>query len=214
MGALDAFVRLYDTRVLSLKSTSRDLCSHGDPSCLAHFSPGHISNPRTKKARRAFNTLATTFVAFSPDGEELLVNLSGEHIYLYDTTHFREASRYSFDKTDPSSVPRLQSRSNAHIPPSSHGTRESVRRRLTMPFCHSHQSTVVSAASTDQSRISHQVIRLKEEGDRLYREEKLSSAIQRYSSAVLLCPTWHILYCSRAQVLNSRKWLVYQVYSM
>lgn len=196
VGALDAFVRLYDTRILTLKRSSRDTSHSADPSCLAHFAPGHISSPRTKKARRAFNTLATTFVSFSPDGKELLVNLSGEHIYLYDTTHFREALRYSFDSDDPSSIPKLHS--NIHSP-QSHVTRENIHRMLTVPFC---QSTQASTAPSEET------VRLKKQGDLLYQEGKLGPAIQKYSCAIQLCPTWHVLYSCRALVLSHRKWSV------
>ncbi len=205
VGALDAFVRLYDTRILTLKCTSRDVSHQADPSCLAHFSPGHISSPQMKRTRRAFNNLATTFVTFSPDGRELLVNLSGEHIYLYDTTNFQEALKYTFEKTDPDSIPELQSSSKPPIPSNSHShsTSESVHRLLTMPLCESRQTSQTGQA---QSSPSEEVLMLKEEGDVLYKEGKLSAAIEKYSSAIMLCPTWHVTYSCRALALNSRKW--------
>ena len=210
VGALDAYVRLYDARILSLKRSSQEVSHQADPGCLAHFAPGHISNPRTKKVRRAFNNLATTFVAFSPDGKELLVNLSGEHVYLYDTTLFREALRYTFDKSDSSSIPKLQSRSDIHvpmIPHSSNAARFSVHRLLTIPFCQSspHQSNL-SAASIEESEVSDEVKELKEAGNVLYKEGRLSAAIHKYSDAILLCPVWHILYSNRATALYGRKW--------
>lgn len=34
--------------------------------------------------RRKYRTLASTYVTFSPDGNELLVNLGGEQVYLFD----------------------------------------------------------------------------------------------------------------------------------
>jgi len=38
--------------------------------------------------------LAATYVTFSPDGQELLVNLGGEQIYLFDVNRGRKAEKF------------------------------------------------------------------------------------------------------------------------
>ena len=200
VGALDAFVRLYDSRVLSLKRTSREMSHQADPSCLAHFAPGHISNPRTRKARRAFNTLATTYVAFSPCGSELLVNLSGEHVYLYDTTHFTPALRYSFDKSDSNSVPKVTSSSKV-----SRSYSTNAHRLITNPFYDAHYCHLPSV-TLEEHEVSEKVKQLKEEGNELYKAGKLMAAVKKYSTAIKFCPMWHILYSNRATALYGRKW--------
>ena len=203
VGALDAFVRLYDTRVLSLKRTCREISSQGDPSCLAHFAPGHISNPHIRKSRKTFNTLATTYVTFSPNGRELLVNLSGEHAYLYDTVNFAEALKYDFDKGDFSSVPKIQSRSNSCIRPQSMSTDPHLLSPN--PFYSSH-SLAFPCTSVEDSAVSERVQRLKERGNEMYKVGNLVAAVDLYSRAIVQCPTWHILYSNRATALYARKW--------
>lgn len=39
--------------------------------------------PRLSEYKKKHRSLASTYVAFSPDGQELLVNLGGEQIYLF-----------------------------------------------------------------------------------------------------------------------------------
>ena len=44
--------------------------------------------------RRKYRTLASTYVTFSPDGNELLVNLGGEQIYLFDVNKRQLPQRF------------------------------------------------------------------------------------------------------------------------
>ncbi len=41
-------------------------------------------------------TLSITSLLFSPDGKELLVNLGGEQLYLFDVANYGESSRPLF----------------------------------------------------------------------------------------------------------------------
>ena len=54
---------------------------------------GHIPQKKDdyKKKLRA---LAATYVTFSPDGTELLVNLGGEQIYLFDVNRKRRMQKF------------------------------------------------------------------------------------------------------------------------
>ena len=54
---------------------------------------GHIPQKKDdyKKKLRA---LAATYVTFSPDGTELLVNLGGEQIYLFDVNSKRRMQKF------------------------------------------------------------------------------------------------------------------------
>ena len=190
IGALDAYVRVYDTRVLSLRRSSVQVSQQGDPSCLAHFSPGHISSARSMgKSRKSFNVLAATYLTYSPDGKELLVNLSAEHVYLYDTVHYTQTVKYDFDKNDDVSMPTLQSGSSLHP-------------RL---FTTSHVGPMEdnSGAYVDPSVT---VSRLKEQGVELYRVENFTASIQVLNTAIEMCPMWHLLYLQRAAALFGRKW--------
>lgn len=202
VGALDAYVRLYDTRILTLKRTSREVSDQADPSCLAHFAPGHISNPRTRRARKTFSTLATTYLTFSPSGSELLINLSGEHVYLYDTVNCCEALKYDFDKSDSMSVPKLQSHTVTYNRTKS---TTNMRRVITNPF-YGVPNVPVPEQPLEESSVSEEVKRIKETGNELYKVGNAIDAVEQYSKAIQLCPMWHVLYSNRATALFSRKW--------
>ncbi|XP_047327298.1 protein ALTERED SEED GERMINATION 2 [Impatiens glandulifera] len=78
VGGSDAFARLYDRRMLpSLSSSSKKL---GPPPCVNYFCPMHLSD-------RGRSSLHLTHVAFSPEGDEVLLSYSTEHVYLMELNH-------------------------------------------------------------------------------------------------------------------------------
>lgn len=42
-----------------------------------------IKNMNSTEYKRKYRSLASTYITFSPDGKELLVNLGGEQVYLF-----------------------------------------------------------------------------------------------------------------------------------
>lgn len=97
IGAYDAYARLYDRRMIKLdkirnlpqqqSSNNRTVEYYVDnipKGCVAYFAPGHMQlNNNSSQS-------AATYITFSPDGQELLVNVGAEQIYLYniyDTHH-------------------------------------------------------------------------------------------------------------------------------
>ncbi|KAG6422028.1 hypothetical protein SASPL_118589 [Salvia splendens] len=78
VGGSDAFARLYDRRMLPPLSSSQNKLP--PPPCVDYFCPMHLSD-------LGHSSLHPTHVAFSPNGEELLVNYSGEHVYLMDVNN-------------------------------------------------------------------------------------------------------------------------------
>ncbi|KAK9874970.1 hypothetical protein WA026_005786 [Henosepilachna vigintioctopunctata] len=92
VGANDCFVRLYDRRKVKVSSVSlRNSCALDslkrstvvlpDVNCVQYYSPAHL-------AKESFNLLsfklAATYIAFNSAGNEMLVNMGGEQIYLFD----------------------------------------------------------------------------------------------------------------------------------
>ncbi|KAF6160671.1 hypothetical protein GIB67_019611 [Kingdonia uniflora] len=71
----DAFARLYDRRMLPPPSSCQKKMK--PPPCVNYFCPMHLSE-------RGSSSLHLTHVAFSPNGEEVLLSYSGEHVYLMD----------------------------------------------------------------------------------------------------------------------------------
>ncbi len=57
------------------------------------LSSGHLPQ-KQPDYRKKYRTLASTFLTFSPDGSELLVNLGGEQIYLFNIYEPRQPERF------------------------------------------------------------------------------------------------------------------------
>ncbi|KAJ7321779.1 WD and tetratricopeptide repeat protein [Desmophyllum pertusum] len=105
VGCNDPFVRLYDHRMLSshsfsdVKKPSNGSCSNPEdvklpPGCVQYFAPGHLPPQLSKDSRRRFRTYVATYVNFSPNGRELIANLGGEQIYLFDIKQHRKVMKY------------------------------------------------------------------------------------------------------------------------
>ncbi|KAJ7958942.1 WD and tetratricopeptide repeats protein 1 [Quillaja saponaria] len=74
VGGSDSFARLYDRRMLPPLSSCRKRMS--PPACVNYFCPMHLSERGSR--------FHLTHVTFSPNGEEVLLSYSGEHVYLMD----------------------------------------------------------------------------------------------------------------------------------
>ncbi|KAF7829989.1 WD and tetratricopeptide repeats protein 1 [Senna tora] len=81
VGGSDAFARLYDRRMLPPLTSCRKRSS--PPPCVNYFCPMHLSDC-------GHPSLHLTHVTFSPDGEEVLLSYSGEHVYLMNVNHAGE----------------------------------------------------------------------------------------------------------------------------
>ncbi|KQK23224.1 hypothetical protein BRADI_1g72086v3 [Brachypodium distachyon] len=75
VGGSDAFARLYDRRMLPPLSSCQT--RRKPPPCIKMFCPLHLADNRK-------SNLHLTHVAFSPNGKEVLLSYSGEHVYLFD----------------------------------------------------------------------------------------------------------------------------------
>ncbi|KAL6649363.1 hypothetical protein ACP70R_013587 [Stipagrostis hirtigluma subsp. patula] len=76
VGGSDAFARLYDRRMLPPLSSCQT--KRKPPPCIKMFCPLHLADSEKK------TYLHLTHVAFSPNGKEVLLSYSGEHVYLFD----------------------------------------------------------------------------------------------------------------------------------
>ncbi|KAG9510632.1 WD and tetratricopeptide repeats protein 1 [Fragariocoptes setiger] len=62
--------------------------------CLSYFSPGHLHDKPFKEA------YSSTYVTFSPDGQELLANIGAEHVYLFNVIAPDEKFKFQRFKSD------------------------------------------------------------------------------------------------------------------
>ena len=77
VGANDPYVRLYDRRMISSSPGARGT------GAVSYFVPGHLPGAELK-FQRSLRPLASTYITYNADGTELLCNLGGEQVYLYD----------------------------------------------------------------------------------------------------------------------------------
>ncbi|KAG1334616.1 WD and tetratricopeptide repeats protein 1 [Cocos nucifera] len=89
VGGSDAFARLYDRRMVPPLSSCQ--MKMKPPPCVNYFCPMHLSERRK-------SSLHLTHVTFSPNGEEVLLSYSGEHVYLMDVNYDGQSTmRYTVD---------------------------------------------------------------------------------------------------------------------
>lgn len=79
IGTNDAYARIFDRRMITLMANGGDSQSDNlSKECVRYYSPGHIQASQDNVNK------TITFVSFSPDGNELLVNYGAEQIYLFE----------------------------------------------------------------------------------------------------------------------------------
>ncbi|XP_047531027.1 WD and tetratricopeptide repeats protein 1 isoform X2 [Vanessa atalanta] len=204
VGANDFYVRLYDTRMIKLArlqelqggaATSRLMwerqnvrCSragHGDPdnniprAAVQYFAPGHLS---MEPNEHTFPKKATTYVAFSHDGNELLVNLGSEQVYLFDVNAARR--------------PVLV---ESFIIQHNHGYREGEGKPA-------RAGGDGANGTVEPPALPERVRQLKEMANELVNKGSYTNAVELYSRALAEWPRCAVLYSNRAAALMRRAW--------
>jgi len=83
VGANDPFVRVFDRRMITCSRLDPAVPPGSESGAVAYFVPGHL--PGVEAAfHRKLRPLTSTYITYNKDGTELLCNLGGEQIYLYD----------------------------------------------------------------------------------------------------------------------------------
>jgi hypothetical protein len=145
--------------------------------------------------------VASTYLSFGASGEDLLVNLSGEQVYLYNTTNYQQQVAYEFDKTDDNCTPELKPTTRTYNISNGRSNGEMGMRPMFVPVPHS-----IPLVNMEESDVKGAVVHLKNRGKQLYKEEKLDEALRALNSGIAQCPNWHMLYFLRGTALYSRKW--------
>jgi len=121
VGANDSYVRLYDRRLIK---TSKIKPSHVfdsrkrtppeplDTSCVQYYAPGHLA--KDNGGEHSFK-LAATYVTFDSTGNELLVNMGGEHIYLFNINNNRRINEIRIPECLPN-VKEDATNATQHVP--------------------------------------------------------------------------------------------------
>ncbi|PSS31598.1 WD and tetratricopeptide repeats protein [Actinidia chinensis var. chinensis] len=186
IGGSDSFARLYDRRMLPPLLSCRKMSS--PPSCVNYFCPMHLSD-------RGRSTLHLTHVAFSPNGEEVLLSYSGEHVYLMDVNHAGD-SAMQYTSADASKIMTFTSALNGvELQPSLSGV-----LRNGHPL-----NSKVSATLDKCRRLVQTAEKFLEFTDYFYGIEACNEVVDGHGREIgpLLM---HECLCIRAALLLKRKW--------
>ncbi|XP_039070107.1 WD and tetratricopeptide repeats protein 1-like isoform X1 [Hibiscus syriacus] len=187
VGGSDAFARLYDRRMLPPLTSCRKRML--PPTCVNYFCPMHLSD-------RGRSSLHLTHVTFSPNGEEVLLSYSGEHVYLMDINH-ASASLMQYTSGDASKLMTFTPVLNKleHQQPLSSAFKNGLRSRSN------------TAARIEKCRMLVEIAKrfLDEEINIFHAIEACNEVLDGHGSDI--GPTLRLeCFCTRAALLLKRKW--------
>ncbi|RWS12151.1 WD and tetratricopeptide repeats protein 1-like protein, partial [Dinothrombium tinctorium] len=161
--------------------------THNLPSnCVKYFVAGHLPIKRLD-FRKKFRTLACTYIAFSPQGNELLANLGGEQIYLFDIVKPRRPKAFGVPLTCLTQEHSTHS-NGYHL----NGTTNSSKYRLKF--------------HPVKSKLPPNVDALRQAANDIFAKGQHTAAIELYNKAINLCPNAAVLYGNRAAIFMKRGW--------
>uniref|UniRef100_T1IVI1 WD and tetratricopeptide repeats protein 1 n=1 Tax=Strigamia maritima TaxID=126957 RepID=T1IVI1_STRMM len=239
VGANDPYVRLYDRRMITPSTikysdlgripwerpyTHRAESVDEDnlpPGCAQYFVAGHLPI-KHKDYKKRYRTLASTYLTFSPDGGELLVNLGGEQIYLFDVNYPRRPKIFDirsligvqlngFGKdTICTRVSNAQSTSALNGVSAPNG----VTNGTTRPLATASAATSVSSCpllvreknGKAPKPLSPKCELIKREANSVFEKQNYTLAISLYNEALNMCPDSVALYANRAAAYMKRAW--------
>ncbi|XP_045499002.1 WD and tetratricopeptide repeats protein 1 isoform X1 [Colias croceus] len=225
VGANDFYVRLYDTRMIKLgrlqvgdadfqmnapmsrlmwerQNVRCSRAGHGDPdnniprAAVQYFAPGHLS---MEPNDHTYPKKAVTYIAFSHDGNELLVNLGSEQIYLYD---INSARRPVFVESF-----IIQHNHGYREGEAKNGTKNDTKNGTSDTKNGTNNGTVIEGSNgTVDQQLPEKVQQMKEMANELVNRSNYSAAVELYNVAISECPNCAILYSNRAAALMRRGW--------
>uniref|UniRef100_A0A182R0J6 WD and tetratricopeptide repeats protein 1 n=1 Tax=Anopheles farauti TaxID=69004 RepID=A0A182R0J6_9DIPT len=194
IGANDIFTRLYDRRMISPSKVDRivDNVNYSKSNladniakdgCVKYFCPGHLGTKfQVGNQMSDINQYkAVTYLAFSPDGTELLANMGSDQIYLYNINRSREPLVLELPK---------MSKSDDGISNGSNCAEGNLGTEKT------------------KHKFPPDVEQLKKEGNVSLEKDLFLQAINKYTQAIhrVNGKDCAILYLNRATALMKRNW--------
>ena len=241
VGGSDPYARLYDMRMLTLTDStdSRQRTTFNPelqpPSgCVTYFCPGHIPPRLGRQPSKKHRHYVTTYLTFSPDGQSLLHNLGGEHVYMYKIWDKQPPLVYSAvkkhsapDVSPTSDTNGLVKDLNGFVAQNQNQNGHSVNGhstngRTNLPTTSTHNASLEYQGSAikkleerltttspplDQE-LSASCLELKLLGNDAFSNQNYFEAVTCYNKALVMCPNSAVLYANRAAALLKRNWLV------
>uniref|UniRef100_A0A8D2J3B8 WD and tetratricopeptide repeats 1 n=1 Tax=Varanus komodoensis TaxID=61221 RepID=A0A8D2J3B8_VARKO len=206
VGASGPFVRIYDIRMIhnhrkSMKQNPtagvHTFCDRQKPlpdGAAQYYVAGHLP-VKLPDYNNRLRVLVATYVTFSPDGTELLVNMGGEQVYLFDLTYKQRPYTFLLPKKCRSSGEVQNGKTSTNgvsngIHLHSNGFRLSEGR----------------AHMSSQVELPPYLEKIKLQANEAFACQQWTQAIQLYSKAVQKAPNNAMLYGNRAAAYMKRKW--------
>lgn len=212
IGANDPYVRIYDRRMLRLQKavegeeTGTRLSNWdrraklaptegtGDETpvgAVSYFVPGHL--PGIPERHRLSRPLTSTYLAFSPSGTDLIVNLGSEQIYIYDKfALFHEQLPSSWEQL--AVMEKKTACDKSAMKEEGDGIERNGQCR-----------GPAHVFSSRMPAMPEHVERIKLEANVEFDKGNYSAAIRHYNRALLRCPH-PTLYGNRAAAFMKRGW--------
>ncbi|XP_011304598.1 WD and tetratricopeptide repeats protein 1 [Fopius arisanus] len=203
IGANDPYVRLYDRRMIKLGQIPIDAAPrHNDLSrsnqkfesddnlpigCAQYFIAGHLKSPNVRYSERNF---ATTYLTFSDDGNELLVNMGGEQIYLFDIDSHKTVASYE-------TLPLDNTSSNCD----NNDDEEVTRLAYGLDG-----DSEIDVKLVNTLELPLDVETMKQEANCAFQNGQYTYAVNLYNRAIEICPTAAVLHANRAATYMKRRW--------
>lgn len=232
VGANDPYVRLYDRRMISPSTIKypehhprspweRSYIARSDSSeddnlpagCVQYFVAGHLPIKQQDYKKR-YRTLASTYLTFSPDGTELLVNLGGEQIYLFNINQSQRPRTLElqalFSSTNGINKDNFSIGKNADNVSNGFTSNGMTRAIAPTPV---NIFTTSGTSSSNEIRSKATVIilppkceALKLKANAVFEKQQFTLAINLYNDALRISPDAAVLYTNRAAALMKRGW--------
>uniref|UniRef100_A0A3P8PPG8 WD and tetratricopeptide repeats 1 n=1 Tax=Astatotilapia calliptera TaxID=8154 RepID=A0A3P8PPG8_ASTCA len=201
VGANGPFVRLYDIRMIhnyrkslsqSTSAAVHTFCERQKPipdGAGQYYVAGHLP-VKLPDYNNRLRVLVATYVTFSPDGTELLVNMGGEQVYLFDLTFKQRPYTFLLPKKCQSSTGDVQNGKT---------TNGVIHLNLCQNICFS----LLSFSSND---LPPHLEKIKQQANDAFARQQWTQAIQLYSLGIHQASSNAMLYGNRAAAYMKRKW--------
>lgn len=244
VGANDPYVRVFDRRFLSRRrvcfssadgmdtwdrrgavpvmNLSADSEDYSFPKHAAtYYCASHLPVKR-RDFQRQYRPLASTYLTFSPDGRDLLVNLGGEQIYLFDIREQKKrrsllslikekiASSLHFSQPTQAAERKSFETSNGFHVQNGHSngftaSQNGVQNGHTTMLPRTREFS--GAGRGERGRpLGPDLDDLKQRANKCFEQGNYTDAIRLYSRALLRAPNAPVLYANRAAAYMKRAW--------
>nr|CAD7599282.1 unnamed protein product [Timema genevievae] len=224
VGANDPYIRVYDRRMItpttiqyppenSLRSNwerhhyMASRAGEGESEanmplgCVQYYVAGHLP-VKQQDYKKKYRNLASTYVTFSADGNELLVNLGGEQIYLFDINSKRKTTKFDIHAEQTNKEHSVSSNGFRNIADGFSGP-SSCSNGVSL-FSASFPVTVADKKQPPLLPTRVEMLRLK--ANQAFDFQHFSTAIMLYNKAISLNGNTALLYGNRAAAYMKRAW--------